>query len=186
MAKIVHDGITYDSQLEIDYHEYLKTQEDVLKIFYHLKKPIHVGAKNTYTPDFVVVYNDRIEIVETKGYNQYSYMRDNLIHNYMLSLREEDLKAWLSSNFNGKPVYKEVIYRKIKYLKAFGFVDFDFKNPNTLANKRKSKIAELNIELKQLKEFKKNTTRYFSLKDKPKLTPNQQEFINNYLKKWKK
>ena len=36
--------------------------------------------------------------------------------------------------------FKNIKYRKIKYMSKFGWVDFSFKNPNTIANKRKMKL----------------------------------------------
>lgn len=45
----------------------------------------------------------------------------------------------------------------------------------------KEKINELSSELKELRQFKKDTIRYFNLHNKPKLTQAQKEFIAKYL-----
>lgn len=87
----------------------------------------------------------------------------------------------LTKGKNGLRYDYPTTYRKIKYLKGFGFVDWDFKNPNTIANKRKEKINELSSELKELRQFKKDTERYFKLHNKAKLTAQQKEFIAKYL-----
>lgn len=183
--KTEYNGIKFDSDLEVDYYKYLEELYDkkiVYEFTYHPKIPIQITDKNTYTPDFIVGYEDRIEIIETKGYNPYSKMRDDMIHNVMLNKSEEELRQWLIQNnilWRGK-----IIYKKIKYLKQFGWVDFDFKNPNTLANKRKAKINDLEIELKELKQFKKDTIRYFNLKSQTKkFTKAQAEFFFDYEKK---
>jgi len=193
MAKVEYKGLMFDSQLEVDYCKYLerhKIFEDVLSFYYHPDAIQNLVGKRSYTPDFLVAYQDRIEIVECKGYNPYSKMIDDQIHNVMLSKTEYFLKSYICevkakhiSFFCGKEwdTEKKVVYRKIKYLKAYGFVDWDFKNPNTIANKRKEKINELSSELKELRQFKKDTIRYFSLHNKPKLTPSQKEFIAKYL-----
>jgi cell shape-determining protein MreC len=80
---------------------------------------------------------------------------------------------------------RDVIYKKIKHLKTYGWVDFDFKNPNTIANKRKTKIAELEAENKELKEYKKKAERYFSYLKKInsgiKLTKPQQEWVKQFI-----
>ena len=85
---------------------------------------------------------------------------------------------------------KKVVYRKIKYLKAYGFVDWDFKNPNTIANKRKEKINEQQDEIKALREFKKNAERYFKyhlkIVNNEKLTKTQREWYFKYVEELRK
>ena len=199
MPKVKYNDITFDSELEVEYYKYLKEEHDkgvVLDFIYHPKHPIQITKNNSYTPDFCVVYADRIEIVETKGYSQYSYMKDNMIHNIMLQKSEDELREWVLTNRAGlyvldtmyfKNPNRKVIYRKVKYLKAYGFVDWDFKNPNTIANKRKEKINDLSTEIKALRDFKKDAERYFRYHIKvvqnEKLTKPQKEWYYNYVKK---
>lgn len=196
MPKVKYDDITFDSELEVEYYKYLREQQDkgvVLDFIYHPKHPIQITKNNSYTPDFCVVYSDRIEIVETKGYSQYSYMKDNMIHNIMLQKSEDELRDWIKENFSFNIyVYIDgdnysVVYRKVKYLKAYGFVDWDFKNPNTIANKRKEKINDLSTEIKELRDFKKEAERYFryhlKIVNNEKLTKPQKEWYYNYIKK---
>ena len=183
--KVKYDGFIFDSDLEVEYFKYLTNDSKVLDFRYHPENKIQITKNNFYTPDFIVRYADRIEIIETKGYNPYSKMKDDMIHQVMLAKPESELIDYVVSNGFIWDEHK-VIYRKIKYLKAYGFVDWDFKNPNTIANKRKEKITELNSELKELRQFKKDTIRYFSLHNKAKLTPNQKEFIAKYLNQFYK
>ena len=194
MAKVEYDGIEFDSQLEVDYYKYLcKLKADNFEIIdfeYHPKIPIQITKKNSYTPDFVVFYFDTIEIIETKGYNPYSKMKDDVTHQIMLQKSEQELRDWVYENYHSKIRYNfysfKIKYRKIKDLQAYGFVDWDFKNPNTLANKRKEKILSQKDEIKELKEFKKNAERYFTyyvkLKNMGKLTKAQREWYINYEK----
>jgi len=200
MPKVNYDGITFDSELEVEYYKYLKdlkSKGQVISFHYHPVIPIQITKNNTYTPDFVVFYwNSRIEIVETKGYNPYSKMRDDMIHQVMQSKTEQELRDWISQNYTfniyGNSVncnsYK-VEYKKVKYLKAYGFVDWDFKNPNTIANKRKAKINDLSSEIKDLREFKKNAERYFKYHLKivknEKLTKPQKEWYYKYCEELK-
>jgi len=203
MPKVIYGDITFDSELEVEYYKYLEElwhKGEVLEILYHPKAIENLVGKRSYTPDFCVLYADRIEIVETKGYNPYSKMIDDQIHNVMLSKNER----WLASYVLGviKSQYgtlseayewqmnamrEKVVYRKIKYLKAYGFVDWDFKNPNTIANKRKEKINDLSTEIKALRDFKKDAERYFRYHIKvvqnEKLTKPQKEWYYNYVKK---
>ena len=197
MSKVKYDDITFDSELEVEYYKYLVELYEkgvITSFYYHPSIPIKITKNNTYTPDFVVFYLDRrIEIVETKGYNPYSKMRDDMIHQVMQSKNEQELRDWLKENFPFN-IYLyidgdnySVVYRKVKYLKAYGFVDWDFKNPNTIANKRKEKINDLSSEIKELRDFKKEAERYFryylKIVNNEKLTKPQKEWYYNYTKK---
>lgn len=196
MPKVKYDGITFDSELEVEYYKYLQElyeKGEIRAFFYHPRVPIQVTRNNSYTPDFVVFYGARVEIVETKGFNPYSKMRDDMIHQVMLAKTEQELRDWLLENYDA--VYDNkfqvnfnsfrVKYRKIKYLKAYGFVDWDFKNPNTLANKRKEKILSQKDEIKDLRDFKKNAERYFKyhlkIVNNEKLTKPQKEWYYKYV-----
>ena len=199
MPKVKYDNITFDSELEVEYYKYLVelyANGVITSFYYHPSIPIKITKNNTYTPDFVVFYMDnKIEIVETKGYNPYSKMRDDMIHQVMQSKSEQELRDWLNKNYDS--VYDNkfqlkfnnyrVVYRKVKYLKAYGFVDWDFKNPNTIANKRKEKINDLSSEIKELRDFKKEAERYFryhlKIVNNEKLTKPQKEWYYNYTKK---
>ena len=199
MPKVKYDNITFDSELEVEYYKYLVelyANGVITSFYYHPSIPIKITKNNTYTPDFVVFYMDnKIEIVETKGYNPYSKMRDDMIHQVMQSKSEQELRDWLNKNYDS--VYDNkfqlkfnnysVVYRKVKYLKAYGFVDWDFKNPNTIANKRKEKINDLSTEIKELRDFKKEAERYFryhlKIVNNEKLTKPQKEWYYNYMKK---
>ena len=183
MTKVKYNGITFDSELEVEYYKYL--EEKLLYFVYHPKIGIEVTKNNKYYPDFVVYYNDRCEIVETKGYSQFSFMKDNMVHNIMLQKTEQELQDWLK--LNGLICDMPTIYRKVKYLKAYGFVDWDFKNPNTIANKRKEKINEQSAEIKKLRDFKKEAERYFryhlKIVNNEKLTKPQKEWYYKYVEK---
>ena len=199
MPKVKYDDITFDSEIEVEYYKYLVELYEkgvISDFYYHPEIPIKITKNNSYTPDFVTFYMDnKIEIVETKGYNPYSKMRDDMIHQVMLSKSEQELRDWLNKNFDS--VYDNkfqlkfnnyrVVYRKVKYLKAYGFVDWDFKNPNTIANKRKEKINDLSSEIKELRDFKKEAERYFryhlKIVNNEKLTKPQKEWYYNYTKK---
>ncbi len=199
MPKVEYLGIKFDSELEVEYYKYLEDKYKrgfVLDFIYHPMQIPNLVGKRAYTPDFLVLYLDHIEIVETKGFNPYSKMIDDQIHNVMLSKNEKYLSGYVYTNIENAPQrftrnewwefaeLQRVSYKKIKYLKAYGFVDWDFKNPNTLANKRKEKINDLSAELKELKEFKKNTLRYWKLFyngiSGKKLTKAQNEFMSKY------
>ena len=199
MPKVKYDDIAFDSELEVEYYKYLVelyAKGVITSFYYHPAIPINITKNNTYTPDFVVFYLDRrIEVVETKGYNPYSKMRDDMIHQVMQSKSEQELRDWLNKNYDSLYDNKfqlkfnnySIVYRKVKYLKSYGFVDWDFKNPNTIANKRKEKINDLSTEIKELRDFKKEAERYFryhlKIVNNEKLTKPQKEWYYNYMKK---
>ena len=199
MSKVKYDDITFDSELEVEYYKYLVELYEkgvITSFYYHPSIPIKITKNNTYTPDFVVFYLDRrIEIVETKGYKKKKKMRDDMIHQVMQSKSEQELRDWLNKNYDSLYDNKfqlkfnnySVVYRKVKYLKSYGFVDWDFKNPNTIANKRKEKINDLSSEIKELRDFKKEAERYFryhlKIVNNEKLTKPQKEWYYNYTKK---
>ena len=200
MPKIEYKRLMFDSELEVNYCKYIERRMmggEILDFIYHPNQIPNLTGKRSYTPDFIVVYKDRIEVVETKGYNPYSKMIDDAIHQVMLTKSEEWLLQYVLENKNRLRYIRldetkkyRVVYKKIKYLQAFGFVDWDFKNPNTLANKRKAKIQEQNSEIKELRDFKKNAVRYFNYHLKivknEKLTKSQKEWYNNYVEYIKK
>ena len=197
MPKIRYEGIPFDSELEVEYWKYLKEDTQVINFLYHPSRQIQITRNNYYTPDFIVVYGDSLtnridhyEIIETKGYNPYSKLKDDMIHSVMLSKTEEQLKEFCIDNGFEDASNHPVVYRKIKYLKAYGWVDFDFKNPNTISNKRKAKINEQKGEIKELQEFKKNAERYFRYHIKivknEKLTKSQKEWYYKYVEKIQK
>ena len=209
MPKVKYNDITFDSELEVEYYKYLRDEQYkylnehtdpswIRTFYYHPAVPIKITKNNTYVPDFVVFYKSRIEIVEVKGYNPYSKMRDDIIHQVMLAKSEQELRDWLNDNYGAEynGMFKvnlnsfRVVYRKIKYLKAYGFVDWDFKNPNTIANKRKEKIQEQSSEIKELRDFKKNAIRYFTyhlkIVNNEKLAKPQREWYYKYVEEIKK
>ena len=204
MPKVNYAGKTFDSELEVEYYKHLKadvgTGKYLVEGFIYHPAPIkNLVGKRSYTPDFLIMYADHhVEIVECKGYNPYSKMIDDQIHNVMLSKSDEFLLNYVldyivseyeededSGLFSDWMSTNKVVYRKIKYLKAYGFVDWDFKNPNTLANKRKEKIIEQKDEIKELRDFKKDAERYFryhlKIVDNEKLTKPQREWYMKYV-----
>lgn len=198
MGKVNYDGITFDSELEVNYYQYLQElirKGEVLYFIYHPLQIPNLIGKRSYTPDFCVIYGDRIEIVETKGYSPYSKMIDDAIHAAMLTKSEEWLRDYAIKCLQAKNITdgwlkpERVVYKKVKFLKAYGFVDWDFKNPNTLANMRKEKILTQKEEIKELRDFKKNAERYFTyhikLVNNEKLTKPQREWYCKYVEELK-
>lgn len=180
--KIEYRGIKFDSELEVEYFKYLEKNDEVIDFLYHPHQIPNLVYKRGYTPDFIVKYEDRIEIIETKGYNPYSFRIDDAIHQAMLEKDEDFLKAYIDEN--GFDPTKKVVYRKIKYLQRFGWVDFNFKNPNTLANKRKDKISILNHQIADYKAQIKEYDKLFKYEYlTAKITKKQKEWLQRFIER---
>ena len=186
MSKVLYDEIMFDSEWEKDYYCYLKNELKADFIKYHPDPIFDLVARKQYTPDFIYIKDDTYSVVEVKGnYNPFAnHFQDDMIHKEMKAKNYRWLYNYFWKNgilfTHSEDGYYDLKYEKVKKLKQ-GWVDYDFKNPNTIANKRKEKINELSSELKELRQFKKDTIRYFSLHNKPKLTAPQKEFIAKYL-----
>lgn len=188
--KETYKNRTFDSTLEIQYFQFL--EENDIRFLYqdqYKNKPIKInlGRRKTYTPDFIVFddVNKIIKIIELKGYAKWSANEDNNIMDFMrnkVATDKDFLISWLCEIDIDTRGW-DIEYYRLKHLKSFGWVDYDFKNPNTIANKRKAKINELEIEIKELKEYKKNVQRYFSYLSKDnKLNKQQKEWKLNFEK----
>ena len=186
MARVNYDGKTFDSEWEKDYYIYLKSNPDVICILYHPEPIFDLMSRKQYTPDFIYRTKNTISVVEVKGnYNPFAnHFQDDMIHKEMKAKSKE----WLFNYFWKCGVIPskldELKYEKVKKLKQ-GWVDYDFKNPNTIANKRKAKINDLSSEIKDLREFKKDAERYFKYHLKivknEKLTKTQREWYYKYV-----
>ena len=191
MPKVMYNNITFDSELEVDFYKCLV--ENNIEFIYqneYRKTPIHInlGRRKTYVPDFIVFDNDnkKICIVEMKGYAKWSANEDNNIMDFMNNKVETDigfLAEWLAE-LNIDTRGWDITYKRLKRIKSIGFVDWNYKNPNSLSNKRKVKIAEQSLEIKDLRDFKKKVERYYGylrkIKNNEKLTKSQNEWIKEY------
>ena len=187
MPKVRYDNILFDSELEVEYYKYLK--ENNIRFIYqneYKNNPIKInlGRRKTYTPDFIV-FDDKnkiIKIIELKGYAKWSANEDNNIMDFMKNKVATDkyfLIEWLAQLDIDTRGW-DIEYYRLKRLKTYGWVDFNFKNPNSISNQRKNKIIELEKEIKELELYKKNVERYFSYLRKDKLTKQQKEWKMNF------
>lgn len=189
MSKVNYDNIVFDSELEVEYYKYLK--DNNIRFIYqneYKNKPIKInlGRRKTYTPDFIVFDDENkiIKIIELKGYAKWSANEDNNIMDFMrnkVATDKDFLIDWLAKLDIDTRGW-DIEYHRLKHLKSFGFVEYDFKNPNTISNQRKNKIIELEKEIKELKEYKKNVERYFSYLRKTKLNKSQKEWLLKFEK----
>ena len=189
--RVSYKGRILDSELEMNYMIHL--EENNMRFLYqdeYKKKPIKInlGRRKSYVPDFIVFDDEEktITIVETKGYAKWSANEDNNIMDFMrnkIATDKDFLIEWLVELEIDTRGY-DICYRRLKFLKGFGFVDYDFKNPNTIANQRKNKITELTAENKELKDKVKKYERYITYCLKDKLTKPQREWKYEFEKEF--
>lgn len=178
----------FDSALEVEYFKYL---EDNKKRFLyqdeykHRPIKINLGRRKTYVPDFIVFDDDEkiVTIIEMKGYAKWTANEDNNIMDFMKNKVEYDkdfLISWLVSLDLDICGY-DIEYQRLKHLKGIGFVDYNYKNPNSRVNVLRRNKEELEVELKELKLYKKNIERYFGYlrkyKQEKKLTKDQLQWL---------
>lgn len=176
-----YNGIMFDSDQEIMYYQLLK--QNGTSFFYqdrYKKTPlrINLGRRKTYVPDFVIWKDQEFKIIELKGWSKWSGNEDNAIMDFMKNKVLTDqtfLKNWLKEIGFPTPMVNmaEVKYQRLKYLKGLGFVDYDFKNPNSLINQKRRKVKEQQDEIKQLKAENKLLRRYYELSIKDSLNKSQ-------------
>lgn len=191
--KEIYKNRYFDSLLEVEYFKYL--EENNYKFLYqdeYKATPIKInlGRRKTYVPDFIVwdEENKVIKIIELKGYAKWSANEDNNIMDFMkhkVINDKEFLINWLIELDINVCGY-DIDYQRLKHLKNLGFVDYNYKNPNTISNQRKNKIIELEKENKELKQKIKDTERYLgylrNIKNGKKLTKSQLEWKYNFEK----
>jgi len=196
MSKVYYDNLLFDSEWEKDYYIYLLKDLKINKsnIWRNIKPFTDLMARKRYTPD-IIYYNKaekKFYIVEIKGnYNPFAnHFQDEMIHKEMKAKTEDELENYIRENGIETYFDDSFQYIKIKYLKAHGWVDYDWKNPNTRVSQQKAKINDLSVELKELKEFKKNALRYFGYMSKidysfnfKRLTKPQREWFSKYTNK---
>lgn len=192
MPKVRYDNITFDSELEVNYYQYL--MENNIRFLYqdqYKTKPIKInlGRRKTYVPDFIVFDDENkiVTIIEMKGYAKWTANEDNNIMDFMknkVAYDRDFLIDWLVSLDLDICGY-DIEYQRLKHLKGIGFVDYNYKNPNSRVNVLKRNKLELEQELKKLNLYKKNCERYFSYlrqvnHNGKKLTKSQLEWKYNF------
>jgi hypothetical protein len=102
----------------------------------------------------------------------------------MRAKSEQELREYLDS-ISIPSNNKKVEYHKIKYLKKYGWVDFKFKNPNSLSKQRKEKIDKLTKENKNLSRMAQEYARIKSYLNKidnqEKLNKSQLQYLQTKL-----
>ncbi|MCR5786466.1 MAG: hypothetical protein K6G28_02035 [Acholeplasmatales bacterium] len=193
MSKAYYNNLTFDSEWEKDYYLHLLNDLKINEnnIWRNIKPFTDLMARKKYTPDMIYYNKDekKFYIVEIKGnYNPFAnHFQDEMIHKEMKAKTQDELRHYVIEN--GIETYFDDTFQyiKIKYLKAHGWVDYDWKNPNTRVSQQKAKINDLSVELKELKAFKKDTIRYWklfikSIAEPKKVTKSQEEFMDKYSK----
>lgn len=189
--KEIYKNRYFDSLLEVEYFKYL--EEKNIRFLYqdqYKTKPIKInlGRRKTYVPDFIVFDDENkiVTIIEMKGYAKWTANEDNNIMDFMknkVAYDRDFLIDWLVSLDLDICGY-DIEYQRLKHLKGIGFVDYNYKNPNSRVNVLKRNKLQLEQELKDLNNYKKSVERYFSylknINNNKKLTKPQKEWKEKF------
>ena len=181
----------FDSLLEVEYFKHL--EEKNIRFLYqdqYKTKPIKInlGRRKTYVPDFIVFDDENkiVTIIEMKGYAKWTANEDNNIMDFMknkVAYDRDFLIDWLVSLDLDICGY-DIEYQRLKHLKGIGFVDYNYKNPNSRVNVLKRNKLQLEQELKELNNYKKDIERYFNyirnINNNKKLTKPQKEWKEKF------
>ena len=192
MSKIYYDNLSFDSEWEKEYYIYLRDVVKAEGIWRDLVAIKGLMGRDKYTPDFIYLKDKVFHIVEVKGnYNPYAnHFQDDMIHREMKTKNQQFLRYYVANNGISTYFDNTFVYEKIKKLKAHGWVDYEWKNPNTLSNQRKAKITELEQSMKEinkrLKDYERFVDYVLKIQDGQKLTKQQREWYMNFIKEHKK
>ncbi len=192
VSKIYYDNLSFDSEWEKEYYIYLRDVVKAEGIWRDLVAIKGLMGRDKYTPDFIYLKDKVFHIVEVKGnYNPYAnHFQDDMIHREMKTKNQQFLRYYVANNGISTYFDNTFVYEKIKKLKAHGWVDYEWKNPNTLSNQRKAKITELEQSMKEinkrLKDYERFVDYVLKIQDGQKLTKQQREWYMNFIKEHKK
>jgi hypothetical protein len=182
--KTVVDGITFDSEIEAKYYEYLKSRGERIKSLeihktFTLQERFRDKNKNiykeiTYSPDFIYYdeEDNKYHFVDVKGYlDDKSALVWKLFVKHIL---DKDLC-----------IYNDAVFSIVKYSKTTGFVDLkDYKK--AMAKAKAKAIQEKNEAVKEKEQMEKDLKTIKKLRDKATpLTKLQTEKLTELEEKYK-
>lgn len=182
--KTILDGITFDSEIEAKYYEYLKDRGDSIKNLeihksFTLQERFVDDHKNIYkeikySPDFIYYdeEDNSYHFIDVKGYlDDKSALIWKMFVKHIMNM--------------GRIEYKKAVFSIIKYSKTTGFVDLkDYKK--AMASARAKAIQEKNEAVKEKDQMEKDLKVIKKLKDKESpLTKIQREKLEVLQEKYK-
>lgn len=182
--KTILDGITFDSEIEAKYYEYLKNRGDSIKNLeihksFTLQERFVDDHKNIYkeikySPDFIYYdeEDNSYHFIDVKGYlDDKSALIWKMFVKHIMNM--------------GRIEYKKAVFSIIKYSKTTGFVDLkDYKK--AMASARAKAIQEKNEAVKEKDQMEKDLKVIKKLKDKESpLTKIQREKLEVLQEKYK-
>lgn len=182
--KTILDGITFDSEIEAKYYEYLKNRGDSIKNLeihksFTLQERFVDDHKNIYkeikySPDFIYYdeEDNSYHFIDVKGYlDDKSALIWKMFVKHIMNM--------------GRAEYKKAVFSIIKYSKTTGFVDLkDYKK--AMASARAKAIQEKNEAVKEKDQMEKDLKVIKKLKDKESpLTKIQREKLEVLQEKYK-
>lgn len=174
-----YDGKKFKSTKDLIYYKELLENDNVLTIYMNIKEPL-IKKYGNYTPTFIVEYKTHYELVDIVLYTSPSKSKTILIMNEIAQKSSLELEEYISSAL-GYKCEKRVIYRKLRYIKSLGFVNFDYDYREEKKQKQKQEIKSIYEEVKTLRAKVREYERFITLMNKgDKLRRDEKRWLNEF------
>ena len=174
-----YDGKKFKSTKDLIYYKELLENDNVLTIYMNIKEPL-IKKYGGYTPTFIVEYKTHYELVDIVLYTSPSKSKTILILNEIAQKSSLELEEYISTAL-GYKCEKRVIYRKLRYIKSLGFVNFDYDYREEKKQKQKQEIKSIYEEVKSLRAQVREYEKFINLMNKgDKLRRDEKRWLNDF------
>lgn len=174
-----YNGIEFSSQIGLSYYKEMLEKDFVLTIYTNIKYPLS-KKYGGYYPMFIIEYNNHYEIIDVRSYANSSNSKAVTISNEIKEKTPQELRDYVSNNI-GFECGKPCIYRKLRYIKTLGFVDFNFNANEAKKEKKKEEDKTLREELKELRAKVREFDKFINLMNKgDKLKRDEKRWLNEF------
>lgn len=174
-----YDGKKFKSTKDLIYYKELLENDDVLTIYMNIKEPL-IKKYGNYTPTFIVEYKTHYELVDIVLYTSPTKSKTILILNEIAQKSPLELEEYISSAL-GYKCDKRVIYRKLRYVKSLGFVNYDYDYREEKKRKQKQEIKSIYEEVKILRAKVREYEKFINLMNKgDKLRRDEKRWLNEF------
>lgn len=174
-----YDGKKFKSAKDLIYYKELLENDNVLTIYMNIKEPL-IKKYGNYTPTFIVEYGTHYELIDIVLYTSPSKSKTILIMNEIAQKSPLELQEYASTVL-GYKCEKRVIYRKLRYIKSLGFVNYDYDYREEKKQKLKQEVKSIYEEVKTLRAQVREYERFINLMNKgDKLRRDEKRWLNEF------
>lgn len=174
-----YNGIEFKSEKDLLYYKELLDNDEVLTIYTQIKEPL-IKKYGGYKPTFIVEYKTHYELVDIVIYTSATKSKTILMLNEIAQKSLLELQEYISTAL-GYKCEKRVIYRKLRYIKSLGFVNFDYDYREDKKLKQKQEIKSIYEEVKSLRAKVREYERFITLMNKGnKLRRDEKRWLNEF------